>query len=413
MQSEIISIGNELLNGSTVNSNAAFIAQQLYEIGYSTENIQTIRDSSQAIETALTLSLGRAEIIIITGGLGPTHDDITVNVLSNYFSSKLIFKEDIFNKIQERFQKRGIRMPETNRSMAMVPQDAQLIENKLGTAPGLIFQSSHKLIFVLPGVPEEMKAMMEESVLPRLQQECPECQIKVDLFRTTGIPESLVYEKIAKNLESYPSYEIAFLPKVTGVDIRIVRKGDEIQNLEKFEKFKNILYNAVGDFIYASEGHPLEAVLGNIIKSKKLTISVAESLTGGLVQDKLTDIPGSSEYFIGGIIAYSNEAKIKLLSVSKNTLRKYGAVSEQVAQEMAEGVKEIFGTQIGISTTGIAGPGGATPEKPVGLVYIGISMELENLVRKFQFTGNREINKHRSAQAALELLRRALLNITC
>jgi nicotinamide-nucleotide amidase len=413
MQSEIISIGNELLNGSTVNSNAAFIAQQLYEIGYSTENIQTIRDSSQAIETALTLSLGRAEIIIITGGLGPTHDDITVNVLSNYFSSKLIFKEDIFNKIQERFQKRGIRMPETNRSMAMVPQDAQLIENKLGTAPGLIFQSSHKLIFVLPGVPEEMKAMMEESVLPRLQQECPECQIKVDLFRTTGIPESLVYEKIAKNLESYPSYEIAFLPKVTGVDIRIVRKGDEIQNLEKFEKFKNILYNAVGDFIYASEGHPLEAVLGNIIKSKKLTISVAESLTGGLVQDKLTDIPGSSEYFIGGIIAYSNEAKIKLLSVSKNTLRKYGAVSEQVAQEMAEGVKEIFGTQIGISTTGIAGPGGATPEKPVGLVYIGISMELENLVRKFQFTGNREINKHRSAQAALEFLRRALLNITC
>jgi nicotinamide-nucleotide amidase len=413
MQSEIISIGNELLNGSTVNSNAAFIAQQLYEIGYSTENIQTIRDSSQAIETALTLSLGRAEIIIITGGLGPTHDDITVNVLSNYFSSKLIFKEDIFNKIQERFQKRGIRMPETNRSMAMVPQDAQLIENKLGTAPGLIFQSSHKLIFVLPGVPEEMKAMMEESVLPRLQQEYPECQIKVDLFRTTGIPESLVYEKIAKELESYPSYEIAFLPKVTGVDIRIVRKGDEIQNLEKFEKFKNILYNAVGDFIYASEGHPLEAVLGNIIKSKKLTISVAESLTGGLVQDKLTDIPGSSEYFIGGIIAYSNEAKIKLLSVSKNTLRKYGAVSEQVAQEMAEGVKEIFGTQIGISTTGIAGPGGATPEKPVGLVYIGISMELENLVRKFQFTGNREINKHRSAQAALELLRRALLNITC
>jgi PncC family amidohydrolase len=154
-------------------------------------------------------------------------------------------------------------------------------------------------------------------------------------------------------------------------------------------------------------------VLGNIIKSTKLTISVAESLTGGLVQDKLTDIPGSSEYFMGGIIAYSNETKIKLLSVSKNTLSKYGAVSEQVAQEMAEGVKEIFGTKIGISTTGIAGPGGATPEKPVGLVYIGISMKSENLVRKFHFNGNREINKHRSAQAALELLRRAILNIPC
>lgn len=407
-KAEIISVGNELLNGNTVNTNASYIARRLHENGMPVGWIQTVQDEAGAIQAALDLALKRSRITLVSGGLGPTHDDITRQVLADYFHSQLIFDEGILQKIKRRFEKRGLPLPEINRTMALVPHNAEIIPNTLGTAPGMIFRRDTQLVFVLPGVPRELEAMIELSVIPHLRQVCPECRVQTDIFRTTGITESALYEKIARQLSFFPQYEIAFLPKVVGVDLRVVRQDRETQNHEIFEKFKNLLYNAVGKFIYTTQELELEAVLGNLLREKKLTMAVSESLTGGLIQDKLTAVPGSSEYFLGGVVAYSNASKVKLLGVSQKSLEEYGAVSEQVAREMAVGVREKFASDIGISTTGIAGPTGATPAKPVGLVYIGLASQTDRVVRKFQFGVDRLMNKQRAAQAALELVRRKI-----
>ncbi|OGB67574.1 MAG: competence/damage-inducible protein A [Caldithrix sp. RBG_13_44_9] len=410
-KAEIISIGNELLNGNTVNTNASYMARRLHENGMPVTWIQTVRDEAGAIQAALDIALKRSQVILVTGGLGPTHDDITKQVLADYFRSQLVFHEEIFEKIKKRFEKRGLQMPELNRGMALVPHNAEIIPNNLGTAPGLIFKRDSQLIFVMPGVPRELEAMIELTVIPRLRQECPECRVQTDIFRTTGITESAFYEKIAQELSFFPQYEIAFLPKVTGVDLRVVRQSEEVQNHEIFEKFKNVLYNAVGEFIYTTQELELEAILGNMLRGKKLTIAVAESLTGGLIQDKLTAVPGSSEYFLGGVVAYSNASKVKLLGVLQQSLDEHGAVSEQVAREMAAGVREKFTSHIGLSTTGIAGPTGTTIAKPVGLVYIGVAYQSTMLVRKYQFGVDRLMNKQRAAQAGLELVRRMIAGL--
>ncbi len=408
MIAEIISIGNELLNGKTVNTNATFIARQLYEIGISIGWIQTIGDEASAIRQALELALQRAEVVVVTGGLGPTHDDITKKTVAEFFGKALIFREDLLEKVRERFARRGIKMPEINRNQALVPEGVQLMDNPVGTALGMIFEQEGKFIFVMPGVPREMKAMMEGSVIPFLQKRCPECRVQVNLFRTTGIPESSIYERIAKDLLEFSSYEIAFLPKFTGVDVRVIRRGKDITDQDKFRRFTRMLYERIGNFIYTTEDKELEEVVGELLRERNLTIAVAESCTGGLVQDKITDVPGSSDYFMGGLVTYSNEAKMKFLGVQKESLRQHGAVSEVVAREMAAGVRQAVGTDLAVSTTGIAGPTGATPTKPVGLVYIGLASKKMVFARKFLFGNDRRINKERAAQAALDLVRRYL-----
>lgn len=411
MLAEIISIGNELLSGNTVNTNATFISKRLHEHGILTVYAQVVGDRKDSILAALKLAVTRADVVLLTGGLGPTHDDITKKVIAGFFNKKLIFDEKIYMEVKERFAKRGIPMPEINRNQALVPAGVQLMANPIGSAPGMIFRPGEKLIFVMPGVPREMKAMMNESVIPLLKELCPECQVKVDLFRTTGIPESAIYEKLEKDLPNYSSYEIAFLPKFTGVDLRIIRKKDDIKNEKKFQRFAKILQKSIGDYIYSSENIELEAVIGNLLREKQLSLSVAESITGGLIQDKITNISGSSEYFLGGVVVYSNEAKMRLLDVNKSSLQKFGAVSETVAREMVEGVRKKFGSDIAVSTTGIAGPTGATDTKPVGLVYIGISDKNGTRVKKYQFGNDRNINKARSAQAAIEMIRRQIKDL--
>jgi len=263
----------------------------------------------------------------------------------------------------------------------------------------------------MPGVPMEMKGMIDDTVIPRLREICPECRVQVDFIRTTGLAESVIYQKIENGLSQFTSFEIAFLPKFAGVDLRVVRKDEDIPNRKKFEKFLKLLDDQIGDAIYAREDIELEEVLGKLLRERKLTISMAESLTGGLVQHKLTQIPGSSHYFMGGVVSYSNQAKMELLGVKESSLKKYGAVSEQVAQEMAEGVRKRFGTDISISTTGIAGPTGATASKPVGLVYLALSAKDKLIAQKRLFIQDRNSVKQRSAQAALELARRYLLRL--
>ncbi|MEJ2637654.1 MAG: competence/damage-inducible protein A [Calditrichia bacterium] len=404
MRAEIISIGNEILNGSTVNTNATFISQRLHEIGIITYWVQSIGDHAENIKEALDIALNRSDIILVTGGLGPTHDDITKKVVADYFHSGLVYHEEIFAEIQERFGKRGIPIPEINRTQAYIPEAARMLPNPMGTARGLLFTKGDRLVFLMPGVPMEMQAIMVESVVPVLKEKCPTCRVKVDLFRTTGIAESTIYEKIREEMPKFSSYEIAFLPNFRGVDLRIVRKGADIV-------FKNLLEKTISVFIYTTEQREMESVVGEILKSRGMTISVAESLTGGLVQDRLTNVPGSSEYFMGGVVSYSNEAKMKFLGVKEESLKSEGAVSDIVAREMAQGVLKAFGTDIAVSTTGIAGPTGATSAKPVGLVYVGLAAPSRVIAKKFQLSKDRHVNKERAAQAALELVRRWLLKL--
>jgi nicotinamide-nucleotide amidase len=408
MEAEIISIGNELLSGNTLNSNATFIARKLHETGVSVKFIQTIGDDATSIKESLQQALGRSQMVLITGGLGPTHDDITKTAITEYFGSKLVFKNEIYQRIQKMFEKRGIRMPEVNRNQALVPDNADLMANPVGTAPGMVFRDDKKYVFVMPGVPREMMAMIEDSVIPLLRQECPECRVAVNLFRTTGIAESAIYEKIERDLQNFSGYEIAFLPRFTGVDLRVIRSGKELNDPDKFNKFKNILVTHISEYIYAEEDIELEEVLGRLLKQKKITIAVAESLTGGLIQDRITNIPGSSTYYLGGVVTYSNEAKSDLIDVRKETLETYGAVSAEVAAEMALGVRAKFQSDLAISTTGIAGPAGATVKKPVGLIFVGVAYHSQIVTKKFQFGKDREINKKRSAQAALEFARRVM-----
>ena len=411
MQAEIISIGNELLSGLTVNSNASFISQQLFEIGIRVGWVQTVGDDAGAIRAALQTALDRSGVILLTGGLGPTHDDITKKVIADYFGSKMVMNPEILKEVEAKFARRGIPMPEINRLQAVVPDKAVLMANKVGTAPGMIFEQEGKFVFVMPGVPREMKWMMENSVVPFLKEKFPKNRVQVNLFRTTGIPESTIFEKVEKELSGFSGYEIAFLPKFTGVDIRVIRQGKDIEDGAKFVEFIKLLQKKIGRFIYATENLDLEAVVGKLLRERHLTISVAESLTGGLVQDKITQVSGSSAYFMGGIVSYSNESKMKLLGVKAESLEKYGAVSDTVAREMAVGVRSALGTDIGVSTTGIAGPTGATPQKPVGLVFVGLATSEKVVAKKFLFGQDRIINKQRSAQAALEMVRRAILNL--
>ena len=411
MLAEIISIGNELLNGNTVNSNATYISKKLHENGIIAGYIQVVGDVAVAIRQALDLALARSDVILLTGGLGPTPDDITRTVVADYFGHKLIFDEQIYDNLKKRFARRGIPIPEVNRNQAMVPEGVELIPNRKGSAQGMIFRRKQKSVFVMPGVPMEMKGMMENTVIPKLREMCPDCRVKVDFIRSTGLAESVIYQKMDSELNQFTSYEIAFLPNFSGVDLRVVRKGEDITDNQKFKKFLKLLDDEIGDAIYTREDIELEEVLGKLLRERKLTVSLAESLTGGLVQHKLTQIPGSSDYFMGGIVSYSNEAKMELLGVRESSLKKYGAVSELVAKEMAEGVRKRLGTDIGISTTGIAGPTGATATKPVGLVYLALSANDILIARKQVFGPDRNSVKQRSAQAALELARRYLLGL--
>lgn len=414
MKATIISIGNELLNGKTINSNASYIGGRLYDIGIIARQVITIRDEPESIRESLQQAINASEIVIVTGGLGPTHDDITMEAAANFFHSKLVLNESILQKIQARYRQRGIPMPESNRKVAMAPEKARLVKNSIGTAPGAHFETpgadgSKKHVFILPGVPREMQAMMDESVIPFLQKKNTAGRIDVYLYRTTGIPESKLYGLTRSLLEAHPTYEVAFLPRETGTDMRVAVRRDDSEGSEKFPGFEESLYQAAGEYIYAKGNKELEEVIGLLLRERGMAISVAESCTGGLLQDKITNIAGSSDYFMGGMVTYSNESKMRHLGVRRESLEKYGAVSEAVAKEMAEGARRAFGADAALSTTGIAGPGGATPEKPVGLIYIGLASADTAAAQKHILSGDRLMIKRRGAQAAMELLRRELL----
>ncbi|HEX2865937.1 MAG TPA: competence/damage-inducible protein A [Ignavibacteriales bacterium] len=415
MQAEILTIGDEILIGQTINTNAAYIGEELTKIQVAVSRTTVIGDLETAILAEFKRAFESNDIVIVTGGLGPTHDDITKTCIVNFFNTELEMNEDVLQDVRLLFERRGRQMAKINETQALVPKIARVIRNTRGTAPGMWIEKDNKILVSLPGVPFEMKEMMDQEVIPgilRIAGPAGGPAMKIKNLLSTGIAESVLFERLGDLDELLQGSKLAFLPSQFGVKMRItVEEKDEELALNKLSGIEQKIRSHVGRYIYGIENDTLEDVIGRLLTERSLRIAVAESCTGGLVSHRITNVSGSSSYFERAVVSYSNAAKVELLNVNENTIAQYGAVSLEVARQMAEGIKSVSGTDIGLSITGILGPAGATREKPVGLVYIGICNETLCTAKKFQFGEGRILNKDRASQAALEMLRRHLLGI--
>jgi nicotinamide-nucleotide amidase len=404
---EVITIGDEILYGQITDTNTQWMSENLDQIGIKTIRKTSIGDDKVEILNILRESLERADILLITGGLGPTKDDITKTTLAEFFEDKLVINSQAENFIKDFFEKRGRPFTELNRQQAAIPSRCTYLHNATGTAPGMWFNKDGKIIVSMPGVPVEMKYLMSNEVIPRLkaQFELPEIVHKV--IRTIGLGESFLAEKIEQWEDNLPSHiKLAYLPNFGQVKLRLTGIGTNRANLkEEIELEVDKLVPLIEQYIYSRENEEIEEVIGNILKNNKETVSVAESCTGGYLSHLFTSVAGSSTYFMGGVVSYSNEAKMEVLNVKQETLTKFGAVSEQTIIEMAENVRKLLGTTYGIATSGIAGPGGGSSEKPVGTVWIAVSNGHKTLTKKLQLGKIRVANIQYSAKAALDFLR--------
>lgn len=417
MKAYIISIGNELLIGDTVNTNASWIGRFLTERGFRVEEVRTISDDYEKIIEAVLNGFEKSNLVISTGGLGPTHDDITKKAVAGLFQSNMILNQDVLAFIKKSFKRRGLKFTISNKDQALVPDTCEVLFNSKGTAPGMWFEKNNSYLAVLPGVPHEMRNLMETGVERKIKECFSKQEFRATRYlRTAGVAESTLSDVIIGDLAEYINNgnSIAYLPGPSGVTMRVSTNGISLDDAEKrLEPLLNHIQKSAGAYIYG-EGRDLELseVIGRILTGKKMTISVAESCTGGLLCNKITDIPGSSDYFAGGEIAYSNRIKIEKLGVSKKDIIEYGAVSKEVALQMAKGIAERFGTDIGVSTTGIAGPGGGTDEKPVGTVWMGFYIKGQHFALEGRFSNDRFVNKERTVTVVLETIRRNLLQIS-
>lgn len=426
MKVELVSVGTELLKGK-INTDNAYLGEKLDSIGLAIDRETTVGDSREKIESVLQEALNRSDIIITTGGLGPTFDDLTREVMAKVLKKKLVFDREVMHQIAAHFAKRDLEMPKDNEKQAYIIEGAKVIPNKAGTAPGIVVERKTKAgakskvqkaraIIMLPGPPREMKPMVEEVVLPYLKERYERKILKKCVLHISGLTESAVYEKIKEVVEIERRMEggilrFSILAHLTKIDVEISGEGEnELLVDEMLHKARQEIYNCLEDYIYGEDKDTLESVVGGLLLSKRLTLAVAESCTGGLIGDRITDVAGSSVYFKEGVVAYSNEAKVRGLGVKEETLNEFGAVSRESALEMARGVQRISGTDIGLATTGITGPTGGTAKKPVGLVYVALvwpKMGVE-LCREFRFSGKRKEIKESTAANALDILRKAL-----
>ncbi len=414
MKANVISIGDELLIGQTINTNASYIGAKLTETGLIVSRVVTTSDEMDNIIHEIAAALKNSDVVLVTGGLGPTHDDLTREAICKYFNTSLRRDEDVYNDIKERFARFGRELTPTNEDQCMVPDCCQAIRNFNGTAPGYWIEKDDKVVVVMPGVPREMKAMVENFVLPNLKTRYNDRLKKIARLNilTTGIAESTLYDKLSPIDEVFPDVKVAFLPNLNGVKIRLSAEADTMETAtEIVMAAQQQLRLRAGRYIYCEGDDDLSKVIGNLLRERQLTLAIAESCTGGNISNLLTDHSGSSEYYERGIVAYSNASKVEILNVDEDLISEKGSVSEEVALEMCKGVRSISGTDLGLSITGILGPKGATPTKPVGLVYIGVASHDRSVVRKFNFGGTRIENKVRASQAALEMVRRFVLGI--
>jgi len=410
INAELLTIGDEILYGQIVDTNSQWMSVELDKLGIKVIRKTTVGDIEQDILTAFAEAENRADIILITGGLGPTSDDLTKPVLAKYFNCGLEINAEALAEVTEFFNSRGRELTEINKQQAALPTACEKITNAMGTAPGMWFNKGDKVFMSMPGVPHEMKRMMTEHVLPRLNKKFELPVIHHKIIRTIGLGESFLAEKIADWEKALPMHiKLAYLPSLGEVKLRLTAFGNSLSQLqtetnEQAGKLKEI----IDQFIYGYGEEPIEVVIGKLLKEKKLTLSIAESCTGGYLSHLITSVPGSSEYFLGSMIPYDYQIKMRQLGVKPETLEKYGAVSEPTIIEMANIVRAKFNTDIGVATSGIAGPGGATADKPVGTVWIAYSDKNHTVTKKLQLSKDRLINIRLSSVAVLNLIRQSL-----
>jgi len=409
---EIITIGDELLIGQVIDTNSAWIGQKLNEIGIKVHQITSVSDNESHILSALKDARQRADIILITGGLGPTKDDITKFVLCKFFKSNLRFDEDVFVQVEKLFKARGRAVTEVNRKQAEVPEKCDVIHNTQGTAPGMWFDDKGKIFVSMPGVPYEMKSMMEAEILPKLKNLFSGGAIVHKTIWFQGIGESFLSDMIEKwELALPPNIKLAYLPSAGILRLRLTATGsneEELQDHIKQEVKK--LYALADEFIFGEDVDSLEKVTAKLLTENKFTISTAESCTGGYIAHRITTVPGSSAYYMGSIVAYDNSIKENFLDISQSLIEMYGAVSEEVVIGMANAVKTKFKTDFAVACSGIAGPSGGTETKPVGTVYLAIAHPAGIFTRKLQLGTDRERIIRETALHALNNLRKILLN---
>jgi nicotinamide-nucleotide amidase len=413
MSVELLTIGTELLLGQIVDTNASWMAQRLAEAGIDVFYKSTVGDNWGRIEAAIRLAMQRAEIVIMTGGLGPTEDDLTREVLSAVLQRALRLDAAVLRHIEERFAHRRVAMAENNRKQAMVPEGAEVLHNPRGTAPGLLIRDQGRVLTCLPGVPSEMKPMLLDQVIPRLRETFGiQSRIVSRVLKTCGISESTLDQRIGDYFRDMRNPTIGVLAHAGEIHVRMTCKGEDAADIAgRLDDLEGKIRGRLGHLIFGRDDERLEAAVGRLLAARHATLAVAESCTGGLVASRLTDIPGSSAYFERGIVTYSPAAKERLLGVPPDLIQAHGLVSVEVAKAMAGGVRRLSGTVFGLATTGIAGPTGGTPERPVGLVCVGLAWEGGVSAREFRLLGDREQVKYRGAQMALEMLRRHLLGI--
>lgn len=409
MKAEIITIGDELLIGQVVDTNSAWMAEQLNLIGIKIVQITSISDNREHILSTLGEAATRADVILITGGLGPTRDDITKEALCAYFGTKLVFSQESFDNIERIFGSRGFVMTPLNRAQAEVPENCTPLLNVNGTAPGMWFKKDGKIYISIPGVPFEMKSLMEDHILPRLQS-FSKVSIVHRTILTQGVGESFLAAKIEAWETALPNYvKLAYLPQPGIVRLRLTASGPDSALLESTVNERAIeLYKLIPEYIFGEGIDTLELVAGNLLKTHNYSLATAESCTGGYIAHLITGVPGSSAYFKGAVVAYANEIKENVLGVSPKTIEKHGAVSEETVFEMAAGIIRHFKVNCAIAVSGIAGPDGGTDDKPVGTTWICVLTPKGAETRKFIFGEHRGRNIRRAALAALDMLRKQL-----
>ena len=405
MKAEIISVGTEILLGDIVNTNAQYISERLADLGISVYYQTVVGDNAERMKKAYELAFSRADLVITSGGLGPTQDDLTKEIAAEYFNKELILDQASLDKIKVLFEKMNRTMSESNVKQAMMPKDCIILVNNNGTAPGCVIEKDEKKMVLMPGPPREMKAMFEESVVPYLEK-YTDGKLVSKIIRFADIGESSMEEIVKDLIKDGMNPTVAPYAKDNECILRITAKGKtEEESYDLIKPIEEEIRKRLGKHIYGEGETTLDLVIGETLLKKKLTISTAESCTGGLLAGTLVNYPGISSVFFEGVVTYSNEAKMKRLGVKAETLEKYGAVSHEIAGEMAKGIALSAETHIGISTTGIAGPEGGTVDKPVGLVYIGISINGKIKTKELRLSGDRDRIRKRAVREALNLLR--------
>ena len=406
MNAIVISIGDELLIGQTLNTNAGWMGSELNKNGVELTEVLTVCDDGKAIQDALSYAGNKARLVLVTGGLGPTKDDITKKAFADYFNAPLLENKEALDNVERFFKRYNLDMLPVNKLQALVPKGCEMLLNKAGTAPGMWMEHEEVVFVCMPGVPSEMKYLMDNEVLPRIKKRFKLPVIVHQTMMTQGIGESYIAEEIKDIEEGLPKYiKLAYLPSPGIVKMRLTGRGDdEYKLLKEIDGIFSKIESRISKHVFSKNEAQLQEIIGDVFRAEKLTISTAESLTSGALASRITSVPGASEYFIGSVIAYANDVKIHQLGVSENVLKTDGAVSGEVVKQMAIGAQNLFGTDYAISTSGIAGPGGGTDEKPVGTVWIAIAGPKGVVTEQFQMGKGRDRVVEKTIFSALNLL---------